>query len=118
MDFTTKDTNYCAGGTLLLRWWHFVVALVAQCEPVGHDVVGERCGTTSRVVSKISIGRCGGHGPKKQMLHPGKDEFDGLVDEFEDKVQYLGVPGRLRDFGEALMSTFQSGRASRARFPA
>jgi len=57
-------------------------------------------------------------GPKKQMLHPGKDEFDGLVDEFEDKVQYLGVPGRLRDFGEALMSTFQSGRASRARFPA
>ena len=50
-------------------------------------------------------------GPKKQMLHPGKDEFDGLVDDYDGKVKYFGVPGRLRDFGEALMSTFQRRRA-------
>jgi IS5 family transposase len=42
---------------------------------------------------------------------PGKDEFDGLVDEYEDKVEYFGVPGRLCEFGEALMSTFQRWRA-------
>jgi IS5 family transposase len=44
-------------------------------------------------------------------FHPGKEEFDALVDEYDDKVQYFGVPGRLREFGDALMSTFQRWRA-------
>jgi len=44
-------------------------------------------------------------------FYPGKDEFDGLVDDYDEKVKYFGVPGRLRDFGEALMSTFQRWRA-------
>jgi IS5 family transposase len=44
-------------------------------------------------------------------FYPGKDEFDALVDEYEDKVNYFGVPGRLCEFGEALMSTFQRWRA-------
>ena len=44
-------------------------------------------------------------------LHPGKDEFDGLVDDYDGKVKYFGVPGRLREFGDALMSTFQRWRA-------
>jgi len=44
-------------------------------------------------------------------FHPGKDEFDGLVDDYDGKVQYFGVPGRLREFGDALMSTFQRWRA-------
>jgi len=45
------------------------------------------------------------------MLHPGKDEFDGWVDDYDDKVKHFGVPGRLREFGDALMSTFQRWRA-------
>jgi IS5 family transposase len=44
-------------------------------------------------------------------FYPGKDEFDGLVDEYDGKVEYFGVPGRLCEFGEALMSTFQRWRA-------
>ena len=44
-------------------------------------------------------------------FHPGKDEFDALVDEYDEKVQYFGVPGRLCEFGETLMSTFQRWRA-------
>ena len=44
-------------------------------------------------------------------FHPGKDEFDGLVDDYDGNVKYFGVPGRLRDFGDALMSTFQRWRA-------
>ena len=38
-------------------------------------------------------------------FHPGKDEFDGLVDDYDGKVKYFGVPGRLRDFGDALRKT-------------
>jgi len=33
------------------------------------------------------------------------------VDDYDGKVNYFGVPGRLREFGEALMSTFQRWRA-------
>jgi len=33
------------------------------------------------------------------------------VDEYDGKVNYFGVPGRLCEFGEALMSTFQRWRA-------
>lgn len=44
-------------------------------------------------------------------FHPGKEEFDDLLDEYEDKVEYFGVPGKLSDFADALMSTFQRWRA-------
>jgi IS5 family transposase len=44
-------------------------------------------------------------------FYPGKDEFDGLVDDYDGKVNYFGVPGRLCEFGDALMSTFQRWRA-------
>ena len=43
-------------------------------------------------------------------FHPGKDAFDVLQKD-KDKVEYFGVPGRLRDFGDALMSLFQRWRA-------
>jgi len=44
-------------------------------------------------------------------VHPGQDECDALVDEDDDKVKSFGVPGRLCEFGEMLMSTFQRWRA-------
>ena len=44
-------------------------------------------------------------------FHPGAAEFEDLVDEYEGKVEYFGVPGRLREFGDTLMSTFQRWRA-------
>jgi IS5 family transposase len=44
-------------------------------------------------------------------FHPGKEEFEDLVEEYADKVEYFGVPGRLRDFSDSLMSTFQRWRA-------
>jgi IS5 family transposase len=44
-------------------------------------------------------------------FHPGADEFENLLEEYEDKVEYFGVPGRLREFGDAMMSMFQRWRA-------
>jgi IS5 family transposase len=44
-------------------------------------------------------------------FHPGVDEFENLLEEYEGKVEYFGVPGRLREFGDAMMSMFQRWRA-------
>jgi IS5 family transposase len=44
-------------------------------------------------------------------FHPGAEDFEDLIEEYEGKVEYFGVPGRLRDFGDVLLSTFQRWRA-------
>jgi IS5 family transposase len=44
-------------------------------------------------------------------FHPGAEEFEELLEEYEDKVEYFGVPGRLRDFGDTQMSLYQRWRA-------
>jgi len=43
-------------------------------------------------------------------FHPEQGEFEKLKQEYKD-VEYFGVPGRLREFGDVLMSTFQRWRA-------
>jgi len=43
-------------------------------------------------------------------FHPTQEEFEKLKSEYKD-VEYFGVPGRLREFGNVLMSTFQRWRA-------
>jgi IS5 family transposase len=43
-------------------------------------------------------------------FYPGKEAFEKLQNEYKD-VDYFGVPGRLREFGDILMSTFQRWRA-------
>ncbi len=44
-------------------------------------------------------------------FYPGKEAFEDLLDDYEDKVEHFGVPGKLSDFADALMSTFQRWRA-------
>jgi len=44
-------------------------------------------------------------------FHPKQEEFEGLQKRYAGKVKYFGVPGRLREFGDVLMSTFQRWRA-------
>jgi IS5 family transposase len=43
-------------------------------------------------------------------FHPGNDDFEALQKKYK-KVDYFGVPGRLREFGDILMSTYQRWRA-------
>ena len=43
-------------------------------------------------------------------FRPEKEEFEKLKQEYKE-VEYFGVPGRLRDLGDILMSTFQRWRA-------
>ena len=44
-------------------------------------------------------------------FHPGKEEFEFLKEEYEDKVEYWAVPGRLREFADEKMSLYQRWRA-------
>jgi hypothetical protein len=44
-------------------------------------------------------------------FHPGKEEFEDLLDEYEDDVEYLGVPAWINDFGDEEMNRFQRFRA-------
>ena len=43
-------------------------------------------------------------------FHPKQEAFEALKEEYKE-VKYFGVPGRLREFGDVLMSTFQRWRA-------
>ena len=42
---------------------------------------------------------------------PGAEALEELRDDLEDEVEYIAVPSRLRDLGDALMSTYQKFRA-------
>ena len=44
-------------------------------------------------------------------FHPGKEEFEDLIEECEDKVHFFAVPGRLREFSDEKMSLYQRWRA-------
>jgi IS5 family transposase len=44
-------------------------------------------------------------------FHPKNEDFEALKKQYKDKVEYFGVPSRLREFGDVLMSTFQRWRA-------
>jgi IS5 family transposase len=44
-------------------------------------------------------------------FHPGQDKFEDLLDEYEDEVEFLGVPARLNDLANEEMSRYQRFRA-------
>jgi IS5 family transposase len=44
-------------------------------------------------------------------LHPGKDEMNYLCDEYEDEVEFFGIPERSNDFGDEEMVLYQRFRA-------
>jgi len=43
--------------------------------------------------------------------HPGRDEMDALHDEYEDEIEFIGIPSRSNDFANEEMSTYQRFRA-------
>lgn len=43
--------------------------------------------------------------------HPGKEEMEYLLDEYEDEVEFIGIPARSNDFGDEEMATYQRFRA-------
>ena len=44
-------------------------------------------------------------------FHPGKDELEDLLDDYEGEVEFLGVPSRTDDFGDEEMKHAQRFRA-------
>ena len=46
-----------------------------------------------------------------KRCHPGRDEMDALIDEYEDEVEFIGIPSRSNDFANEEMSTYQRFRA-------
>jgi len=44
-------------------------------------------------------------------IHPGKEEMEDLLEEYEGEVEYLGVPSRTNDFGDNEMGCAQRFRA-------
>jgi IS5 family transposase len=43
--------------------------------------------------------------------HPGKEEMDDLRDDYEDEVEYIGIPSRSNDFADEEMGRYQRFRA-------
>jgi hypothetical protein len=43
--------------------------------------------------------------------HPGTGEMEFLRDEYEGEVEFIGIPSRSNDFGDAGMSLYQRFRA-------
>ena len=43
--------------------------------------------------------------------HPGKEEMEYLLDEYEDEVEFIGIPSRSNDFGDEEMCRYQRFRA-------
>jgi len=43
--------------------------------------------------------------------HPGMDKMDDLRDEYEDEVEFIGIPSRSNDFADEEMSCYQRFRA-------
>jgi len=43
--------------------------------------------------------------------HPGKEEMEYLLHEYDDEVEFIGIPSRSNDFGDAQMSRYQRFRA-------
>jgi IS5 family transposase len=43
--------------------------------------------------------------------HPGGEEMDDLRDEYEDEVEFIGIPSRSNDFADEEMSRYQRFRA-------
>jgi len=43
--------------------------------------------------------------------HPGKEEMDYLRDEYEDEMEFIGIPSRGNDFADEEMSRYQRFRA-------
>ena len=43
--------------------------------------------------------------------HPGKEEMEDLRDDYEEEVEYIGIPARSNDFGDEEMSRYQRFRA-------
>lgn len=43
--------------------------------------------------------------------HPGKEEMEYLLDEYEGEVEFIGIPSRSNDFGDEEMSRYQRFRA-------
>ena len=43
--------------------------------------------------------------------HPGRDEMDALHDEYEDEIEFIGIPSRSNDFANEEMSVYQRFRA-------
>jgi IS5 family transposase len=44
-------------------------------------------------------------------FYPGTEEFEDFLEEYEDKVDYVGVPSRLRALSDERMSIYQRWRA-------
>ena len=43
--------------------------------------------------------------------HPGRDEMEALLDEYEDEIEVVGIPSRSNDFANEEMSVYQRFRA-------
>ena len=44
--------------------------------------------------------------------HPGRDEMEALLDEYEDEIEFIGIPSRSNDFANeemSVLSAFSSG---------
>jgi IS5 family transposase len=43
--------------------------------------------------------------------HPGRDKMEDLLDDYEDEIEFIGIPSRSNDFADAEMSCYQRFRA-------
>ena len=43
--------------------------------------------------------------------HPGKEEMESLLYEYEDEVEFIGIPSRSNDFADEEMGRYQRFRA-------
>ena len=43
--------------------------------------------------------------------HPGREEMESLMDEYEDEVEFIGIPSRSNDFADEEMRLYQRFRA-------
>ena len=80
-------------------------------------IVSERSPSETAMLPKVADRHeeLFGHKPRGIAMdkgcHPGQDEMEYLSDEYDDEVEFIGIPSRSNDFGDEEMGRYQRFRA-------